>query len=309
MDKEELKRNINENIRFINDIDIGIIIKGVDNIHQLLIKIIKIENEVDENKNQISTKKNNLNTVNSDIFEINNKDNKDNNNNNKSKKVKFKIFNELQNDINYNICNQLLKLIIRIENFEIDNKIIKKKEIDELMIKILQILQGILLIHPNSRNIFKGKFNIKLLINLLNPKSDFKPNFIIIIETVLLLVSLFIRNCENLRNFEELNGIKLICELIKGDYENITQTGDENQLNNWQNIRIKSLEFLFFYLIPEFNNLEFKQDTIIGNDGILRRNMESKIKILKKYLNEEFVDGIVKEFLNDKPFGDSINYW
>ncbi|KAG0686646.1 hypothetical protein C6P40_003637 [Pichia californica] len=329
MNREELKNVLDENIKRINELDIDSIESGVKNIHGILLTIVKSKD--DKNSNKTTNYTTPVDTMNSDLFEISNSNSNSNSNSKKTSSNNFNKFDDfifLQEDISFNISNQFLKLLIRIENFEFPNDEDEKK-VEIIIIQILQILQGILLIHPNSRNIFKGKYNMTIMIKLLNPKSNMRPNFLMIIECVLMLVSLFIRNCENLRNFEELKGIELICGLIKGEYEedegdekdddnNGSNNNNNNNNNNdeqenqltWQNVRIKSLEFLFFYLIPEFSKHLSNEETIIGKeDGIIRRSMESKILILKKYLNNEFVDGIVQEFVSDKPFGDSITMW
>lgn len=323
MVKSELEKYIENSIRKINELDIELVNNGVEKIHLLLLRLCqKIDlNKFDTNKSYLSTS-----TISNSIINNNSNILTDIQDEEGIKVIDIKenpIFNEfvkLQDKVNYNITIQMINLINRLETEEFDN--VKS---NKLIIRCLQILQGTLLIHPESRNCFRGKHDIKLLINILNPKSKIRTNSIMIIECVLMLVSLFIRNTENLRNFEQLDGIELICKLVKGenkfnDYEDEDEDDNEGKNENdeyndnetmWQNVRMKSLEFLFFYLIPEFNendNDEMKE-IVIKDNGILKRSMKSKIQILKKYLNEEFVDGIVKEYINDKPFGGIHSDW
>lgn len=331
MDRKELEKSITQNFRKLNDLEIKNVFEGVKNLHDLLLKLIETENgSGNESKNEVVGSMMNKvdrivdsSTVNTVSSVMNEK---------KEKRIKYEEFIELQDKVGYNITNQILILLVRFTKFDVteNENENENEETKEMIVLMLRILQGVLLIHPQSRKCFKGKYNIELLMNILNPRSEMKPTFLMIIECVLMLVSLFIRNAENLRNFEELGGIELICQLIKGEDEDLggNEGGDKEGKDGltWQNVRIKSLEFLFFYLIPEFEpELELELETEIENedgkigegketivveeDGIVRRSMESKIRILKKYLNEEFVEGIVTEFVRDKPFGSTVTRW
>lgn len=319
MGRSELEVCIEQSIRQINELDVKAVSEGVRNVHTLLLRLIQTNRgqlsagavSAAGGKNESIVDTSTLNTLNSELPEREREE----------PAGGFEEFRQLQDRAEYNLATQLLVLIGRVGNGEFPVKV----ESDELVVRVLQILQGVLLIHPRSRTCFRGKHNIRLLIDLLDPRSQMQPSFLMIIECVLMLVSLFIRNAENLRNFEELRGVELICKLIKGEYSD-TSSGTAiaapapTPTLTWQSVRIKSLEFLFFYLIPEFHedapptaadaSLETPTPTtIIGSDGVLRRGMASKIAILKRFLNDEFVDGIVREFVADRPFGVSRAVW
>lgn len=319
MSRSELEVCIEQSIRKINELDVGRVSEGVKNVHTLLLGLIQhggggMIATAKSGRNHSVVDSSTLNTLNSEMLE-----------NTGTTSSRFGEFRELQDRVEYNISMQLLVLIVRIENGEFA----VKADADELVVHILQILQGVLLIHPRSRTCFRGKHNIRLFLRILDPNSPVRPSFLMIIECVLMLVSLFIRNAQNLRNFEELGGVELICKLIKGEYSdgNGNSSSDDDKNNNkdghqdkinlsgsvltWHNVRIKSLEFLFFYLIPEFDETATAPpaETVVGAEGVLRRGMASKIGILKKHLNAEFVDGIVKEFVSDRPFGSAPTRW
>lgn len=76
--------------------------------------------------------------------------------------------------------------------------------------------------------------------------------------------------------------------------------------------RLRILEFLFFYLIPEtyqksaHKRSVTKRDTP-GGDLQVRRTTEEKSVLLGKYLSN--VDGLVHELHTSKPFGDMKHEW
>lgn len=328
MGRSELEACIEQSIRQMNELDGRAVAEGVRSVHTLLLRLIQT------NRGQLAppggsarhepavVDTSTLNTLSSEPPETPRPE--------RGPDRGLEEFRGLQDRAEYNLATQLLLLLVRVANGEFA----VKTEADELVVRVLQILQGVLLIHPRSRTCFRGKHNIRLLIDLLDPQSRVQPSFLVIIECVLMLVSLFIRNAENLRNFEDLRGVELICKLIKGDYSD----GDApapvpppaTATLTWHSVRIKSLEFLFFYLIPEFHGDEDEDEdedepppapasdaspaprtpaTVVGPDGVLRRGMASKIAILKRFLNDEFVDGIVREFVADRPFGVSRAVW
>lgn len=71
--------------------------------------------------------------------------------------------------------------------------------------------------------------------------------------------------------------------------------------------RLRILEFLFFYLIPE--TYQKKSSAVCRDSSGLnqRRVTEEKQVMLGKYLSN--VDGLVNELHTSKPFGDMKHEW
>lgn len=202
----------------------------------------------------------------------------------------------------------------------------------------LKILQGCLLLHPNSRKLFHNEHSMSILIGLLNPVLNSSMRTNIIICCIPTLVSSLVRNVPNLRLFEQLDGPEIICNLLKG--KNIATNHNVDDETEWQRVQVKVLEFLFFYLVPEFkseqtqeqaqrqgqehcekngddgdddeHNHNHNQTEIgikVGNDGVVRRNMESKVQILNRYLNRDVTSGLMQEMIVSKPFGNMDIEW
>ena len=77
-------------------------------------------------------------------------------------------------------------------------------------------------------------------------------------------------------------------------------------------LRLRILEFLFFYLIPEtYQNTNITarhEPSSSKTENIqLRRTTEDKQVLLGKYLSN--VDGLVHELHTSKPFGDMKHEW
>jgi large subunit ribosomal protein L3e len=94
----------------------------------------------------------------------------------------------------------------------------------------------------------------------------------------------------NIRLFEDLDGLAVICLMFKRK-----ETSKE--------VKLKILEFLFFYLVPETQ----RKDRISHPDGIKRMNTDDKQKMLARYLSN--VNGLVRELYMSKPFGDMDLEW
>ncbi|ODV82546.1 hypothetical protein CANARDRAFT_30742 [[Candida] arabinofermentans NRRL YB-2248] len=138
---------------------------------------------------------------------------------------------------------------------------------------------------------------MKLLLNHLNINVETK----LIINTIPTLISCLVKNVPNLRKFELLKGPEMICKLLK-----YKPTGS-NEINDWKLVQVKIIEFLFFYLVPESSH--DKKERVVYKDGCERYNMEQKVNILKEYLNNNVIEGLVNELKESKPFGSMNNEW
>lgn len=260
-----------------------------------------------------------------------------------------RVFGEfilLQDLVEYNLVNNLINLLnwsIRDQGHDVSDATDDSVK-NQIICLNLKILQGCLLLHPNSRKLFHNEHSMSILVGLLHPKLNASMRTNIIICCIPTLVSSLVRNVANLRLFEQLNGPEIICNLLKGKNISINNRIDDEV--EWQKVQVKVLEFLFFYLVPEFkseggqdqgrgesederdqkgqgDNKDQDQDqdqdkdretqtelgTKMGADGVVRRNMENKVQILNRYLNRDVTSGLVQEMMVSKPFGNMNIEW
>jgi hypothetical protein len=105
---------------------------------------------------------------------------------------------------------------------------------DLLIVSALDLIQGILLLHPPSRALFAREIYMNLLLDLLEPTNC--PA--IQSATLLTLVTALLDCPANTRTFEDLDGLLTITSLFK-----LRATSRE--------VKLKLVEFLYFYLMPE----------------------------------------------------------
>jgi hypothetical protein len=163
---------------------------------------------------------------------------------------------------------------------------------DILILSSLSNLQGLLLLHSPSRIIFGREVYMNLLLDLLDPYNC--PA----------IQSQALATPQNTRTFEHMDGLLTITSLFKDE-------------ETTQNVKVKLLEFLYFYLMPEtpapslqrspsklaaaFDRRSSSRD---GDDGGgTKRNtksQEEKQYLLGKYLNN--VDALVEDLQESAPF-------
>lgn len=105
---------------------------------------------------------------------------------------------------------------------------------DLLIVSTLELLQGTLLIHPPSRSLFAREIYMNLLLDLLDPTCC--PA--IQSSTLLALVTTLLATPANTRAFETLDGLLTVTSLFKS-------RGTSRE------VKMKVVEFLYFYLMPE----------------------------------------------------------
>lgn len=183
----------------------------------------------------------------------------------------FGEFITLQNTFGYNVASVLMSLLFRFRHDDsYDWKIVALTH---------KVLQGVLLLHSRSRLLLAKEHNMMLLLHYLKETSTHRHEIVTsIIQT---LVTSMVKNVDSIRLFERVEGLKVMCSIL-------TDRGVGKE------IKIKALEFLFFYLIPESNN---------GAQG--RKTMEQKADFLRRYIQN--VDDLVVEWENNKPFGSVQN--
>lgn len=105
---------------------------------------------------------------------------------------------------------------------------------DALIVTTLDLIQGVLLLHPPSRTLFAREIYMNLLLDLLDPINC--PA--IQSATLLTLVTALLDHPANTRTFEELDGLLTVTSLFK-------------QRATSREVKLKLVEFLYFYLMPE----------------------------------------------------------
>ena len=186
---------------------------------------------------------------------------------------------------------------------------------DLLIISTLDLIQGVLLLHPPSRTLFAREIYMNLLLDLLDPINC--PA--IQSSTLLTLVTALIDNPANTRTFEELDGLLTVTSLFK-----LRATSRE--------VKLKLVEFLYFYLMPETPTIPVAgasapNTAVLGlqrspsklagaftrsvngsaSDGRgewVTRTTEEKQRLLGRYLSN--VEDLVEDLKETSPFGGTV---
>lgn len=174
---------------------------------------------------------------------------------------------------------------------------------DLLFVSTLDLLQGVLLIHPPSRALFSRGNKMELLLDLLDPSSC--PA--IQSAALLTLVTALLSYPKNTRTFENLDGLLTVTSLFKS-----RSTSRE--------VKMKSVEFLYFYLMPETPHNDYdtppsekrstskhrRQNSVFtaeDEDEETRTTIE-KQRLLGRYLNN--VEDLVEDLKESIPFGNPV---
>ncbi|QKX62277.1 uncharacterized protein TRUGW13939_09436 [Talaromyces rugulosus] len=186
---------------------------------------------------------------------------------------------------------------------------------DLLIISTLDLIQGVLLLHPPSRSLFAREIYMNILLDLLDPVNC--PA--IQSSTLLTLVTALLDQPANTRTFELLDGLLTVTSLFK-----MRSTSRE--------VKLKLVEFLYFYLMPETPNMPIvaaSAPNTAVTGGLHRspsklsgafarsvnsasetraerdtRSTEEKQKLLGRYLSN--VEDLVEDLKETAPFGSTV---
>ncbi|KAK9367212.1 cell division protein Cdc14 [Lipomyces kononenkoae] len=191
-----------------------------------------------------------------------------------------------------------------------------------LILSTLDLLQGVLLVHPPSRRVFARAVNMTILLDLLEPQSSSPAIQGATVNTLVCalveewpnvrvrsVLTILHTNCANaFKTFEALDGLESICTLFK-------------RKDTEKEVKLRILEFLFFYLIPEPQATQpsssphrakikntppgdsgWSDSSDVSGNGHHIRTTQEKQHMLRKYLSN--VDSLVNELRQSKPFGN-----
>ncbi|KAK7885168.1 hypothetical protein LTR67_010659 [Exophiala xenobiotica] len=140
----------------------------------------------------------------------------------------FREFFKLQQSFQWNISMRLVACLERLLGKESNGTN------DMLIIQTLDLIQGVLLLHPPSRALFSQEIYMNLFLDLLDPSNC--PA--IQSSTIMALVTSLLDQPQNARTFEAIDGLLVVTSLFKS-----RSTSRE--------VKLKLVEFLYFYLMPE----------------------------------------------------------
>ncbi|EOA87398.1 hypothetical protein ACJQWK_10199 [Exserohilum turcicum] len=206
----------------------------------------------------------------------------------------FREFFRLQEGFEWNVVTRVADCLDRLLGMGSS----KDGQNDILILSSLSNMQGLLLLHPPSRIIFGREVYMNLLLDLLDPYNC--PA--IQSQALLVLVSALLATPQNTRIFEHMDGLLTVTSLFKDE-------------ETTQGVKVKLLEFLYFYLMPEVPvsgaqrnrtkvaaAMDRRNSADEGAEGIRRhtRSQAEKQHMLGKYLNN--VDALVQDLQESAPF-------
>ncbi|TFB07489.1 Cell division control protein 14 [Trichoderma ghanense] len=229
----------------------------------------------------------------------------------------FREFFKLQEGFEWNVAMRLTSTLDRLMAKGSDG------QNDLLILSALDLIQGVMLLHPPSKALFAREQNMNashgpdlrdpppLLLDLLEPYNC--PA--IQSATLLTLVVALIDTPNNTRTFEGLDGLLTVTSLFKS-----RSTSRE--------VKLKLVEFLYFYLMPEtpsspradqrgsvFQRSPSKLSGAFGADGrsgrkransngVMTLTTAEKQQLLSRHLSS--VEDLVKDLRTCAPFGGIV---
>ncbi|PKS07636.1 hypothetical protein jhhlp_006242 [Lomentospora prolificans] len=231
----------------------------------------------------------------------------------------FREFFKLQEGFEWNVTMRLVSTLDRLMGRGYNDG-----QNDLLILGTLDLVQGILLLHPPSKALFSREQNmnisnseyshhdLQLLLDLLEPVNC--PA--IQSATLLVLVAALIDMPRNTRTFEALDGLLTITSLFKSR-------------STPREVKLKLVEFLYFYLMPEVPSIP-KAGARASVPAMLQRSpsklagafggangtkqspefeytltTEEKQEMLGQHLSS--VEDLVKDLRTCTPFGGAIS--
>ncbi|TVY80296.1 Cell division control protein [Lachnellula suecica] len=220
----------------------------------------------------------------------------------------FRAFFMMQDSFEGNIAVRLIALLDKLLG-QADSM-----ENERLIMKTLELMQGVLLLHPQSRNLFSKDYIMNQLFDLLEPSwCPATQTF-----TIAVLVAALLDSPQNIRNFEENDGLLVITSALRSD--------------TTRSVKMKLMEFIYFYLMPETPALPSAKGTASGpsllqrspsklarvafgrgdtggrkradSESLSTRTTEEKQMLLGKHMDK--VEDLVADLRDGTPFGGAV---
>ncbi|KAK0728539.1 cell division protein Cdc14 [Lasiosphaeria miniovina] len=166
----------------------------------------------------------------------------------------FREFFKLQEGFEWNVAQRVLTTLDWLVARGGDGKY------DLLIVNALDLIQGVLLLHPPSKSLFSRSVHMNLLLDLIEPINC--PA--IQSATIITLVVALLDAPHNIRIFEQLDGLLTITSLFKS-----RDTGRE--------VKFRLTEFLYFYLTPETPSIPRANPA--AGPGLLQRSPSKLAKV------------------------------
>ncbi|OGE56285.1 hypothetical protein PENARI_c003G02240 [Penicillium arizonense] len=217
----------------------------------------------------------------------------------------FREFSKLQESFQWNIAMRLVSCLEHLLGRGSNGTN------DMLIVCTLDLIQGSLLLHPGSRSLFAREIYMNLLLDLLDPINCPAVQS----ATLLTLVTALLDCPANTRTFEDLDGLLTVTSLFK-------------QRATSREVKLKLVEFLYFYLMPEtpthapispppglqrspskLSNAPFSRSAHSAAHAAAKMNRDTrttdeKQALLGRYLNN--VEDLVEDLKETAPFGATV---
>ncbi|KJZ76324.1 hypothetical protein HIM_04406 [Hirsutella minnesotensis 3608] len=219
----------------------------------------------------------------------------------------FREFFKLQEGFEWNVALRLIGTLDRLMAKGSDG------QNDLLILSALDLIQGLLLLHPPSKSLFAREQNMNLLLDLLEPFNC--PA--IQSATLLTLVVALLDAPVNTRTFESLDGLLTVTSLFKSR-------------STTREVKLKLVEFLYCYLMPETPSIpradqrdsmpamlqrspsklvgafagDTKRKKAAGGGPVVTLTTEDKQELLSRHLSS--VEDLVKDLRSCAPFGGVV---
>ncbi|KAJ5950479.1 Cell division protein Cdc14 [Penicillium vulpinum] len=218
----------------------------------------------------------------------------------------FREFSKLQESFQWNIAMRLVSCLEHLLGRGSNGTN------DMLIVCTLDLIQGSLLLHRGSRTLFAREIYMNLLLDLLDPINCPAVQS----ATLLTLVTALLDCPSNTRTFEDLDGLLTVTSLFK-------------QRATSREVKLKLVEFLYFYLMPEtvtpapmssppglprspskLSNVPFSRSAhsaaanAASKTNRDTRTTDEKQALLGRYLNN--VEDLVEDLKETAPFGATV---
>ncbi|KXG49126.1 Cell division protein Cdc14 [Penicillium griseofulvum] len=218
----------------------------------------------------------------------------------------FREFSKLQESFQWNIAMRLVSCLEHLLGRGSNGTN------DMLIVCTLDLIQGALLLHRGSRTLFAREIYMNLLLDLLDPINCPAVQS----ATLLTLVTALLDCPSNTRTFEDLDGLLTVTSLFK-------------QRATSREVKLKLVEFLYFYLMPEaiipapmssppglqrspskLSSAPFSRSahsaaaSAASKTNRDTRTTDEKQALLGRYLNN--VEDLVEDLKETAPFGATV---